>query len=640
MDETFRLFLVEDDDDVAFLMRKSLERAGHSVQVCHNGTDSLLVLRNQSFHLVLLDQRLPDMLGLDMLNAMIADGIGIPVLLVTGLGDEDLAAKAFRAGAIDYVVKDRALGFLAELPKRVHEAITRHRLSQTNRLLVHALDSARDGVMITDAEGRIERVNDAFVRMYGYTRAELVGQTPRLLKSDVQPRELYHDLWQTLLRRQSWQGELVNRRKDGTHVDTSLSITPLVDAQGRLGHFVAIYRDVTERKLMERQLLQAQKMRSVGTLAGGIAHEFNNLLAGIQGYASLALRENNLTPSVKEFLQNVVTLSDRAAHLTRQLLAYARKPTLVRKSASIAAVLRGVTRLVRLSLGIEVELKVQSPEEEMNALVDENQLQQVLVNLCLNARDSMPANASEPLRCVLRRVVLEGRLPAFPQNVPAGDYVVIDIIDHGHGMPPEVLHQAFDPFFTTKDIGKGTGLGLPVAFGIITGHQGYLTIVSEINVGTTVSIYLPRLKDATREGESETPAAAPLPTPAPATILVVDDEEPVLDILRRFLELVGHTVHGVPSGHDAVAKLAEGVRPDLIILDVMIAREEATSNLRNLRARLPHVPVILCTGLIQHDLPTAPEAGAAVEILRKPFRMDELWAVVNRLLTERPSPNL
>ena len=221
----------------------------------------------------------------------------------------------------------------------MHESITRYRLQQSNNLLIAALESARDGIMITDLQGTIQHVNQALEKMFGYDRQELIGQNPRIFRSGVHAHEFFADLWQTILNRTSWQGELVNKRKDGTLLDSSLTVSPIVNGQGQLTHFVGIFRDVSEHKQMERQLFQAQKMQSVGTLAGGVAHEFNNLLAGIQGYASLALRDTAMQPTVRQFLDYIVQLSDRAANLTRQLLAFARKPALSRQATNMEQLL-------------------------------------------------------------------------------------------------------------------------------------------------------------------------------------------------------------------------------------------------------------------------------------------------------------
>ncbi len=319
MPEALQLFLVEDEEDFAYLMRKSLERAGHQVTVCRTGADALIVLRHGRLASWSWIERCRTCAGLDLLRTLNSEGIATPVLMVTGCGDEQLATQVLQAGALDYVVKDNALTFLADLPKRVQESVTRHRLQQTNRLLIEAIESARDGIMITDLQGRLEHVNGALERMFGYARDELLGQTPRLLKSGAHPREFYEEMWRTILARTSWQGELVNQRKDGTLLDTSLTISPILDSRGQLTHFVGIYRDISERKLMERQLFQAQKMQSVGTLAGGVAHEFNNLLAGIQGYAALGLREQD----VERHRQGILRVHRRLVRAGRQLDAAA-----------------------------------------------------------------------------------------------------------------------------------------------------------------------------------------------------------------------------------------------------------------------------------------------------------------------------
>jgi signal transduction histidine kinase/CheY-like chemotaxis protein len=477
-------------------------------------------------------------------------------------------------------------------------------------------------------------------------------------------------MWQTILARGSWQGELTNRRKDGQLRTMAMTISPIVDDKGRLTHFVGIQRDITERKQLERQLLQAQKMQSVGTLAGGIAHEFNNLLAGINGYAALALREPELSPTLREFLQNIVALSERAAGLTRQLLAFARKPALVRTRVSLLDLLRTSADLVARTLHLEVLLDVPPPDQLPPPLVeaDANQLQQVLINLALNARDAvlvrketevrgqkseirsqeaapetltsdfcpLTSDAEEKIVFRLRGAVVETEQPGFPQRVPPGDYLVVEVLDRGLGMTAEVLNQALDPFFTTKEVGQGTGLGLPMVYGIVQGHQGYLTIESEPGRGTCVGLYLPRLV--------ERPAAQPVPVLVGEaevvepeqmprrSILVVDDEEAVLDVVRRFLQIAGHEVTCLTNGREAVELLAAGKVIDLVILDVMVPREDTTQTFQRIRQRCPGVPILLCTGLHEGSPAGHLLQKPGTTLLRKPFRMSELWDAVKEAL--------
>jgi PAS domain S-box-containing protein len=656
--DVLKLFLIEDDDDIALLIRRRLEDFKHVVTRCRTAADALIVLAQTSFDLVLLDQVLPDMTGEDLLHTLAREGIAVPVLMVTAYGDVHLATRVLQHGALDYIAKQPALTFLSELPKRVEESVRRHRLEQTNRLLIQALESARDGIMITDLQGTILEVNHALEQLTGYNRDELIGQNPRLFKSGVHPPEFYARMWQTILSRGSWQGEVTNRRKDGQTRQMSITISPIVDAQGRLTHFVGIERDITEHKRLEQQLIQAQKMQSVGTLAGGIAHEFNNLLAGINGYASLGLRESGLTPALREFLQNVVDLSERAATLTRQLLAFARKPALVRQPIGITDLLRATADLVARTLHVEVSLDVPGPTDPpLLVEADANQLQQALVNLALNGRDAMmrrgaetlapdewgrggvstvAPNRPESITFRLRPMTVVHELATFPQHVPPGDYLLVQVQDAGEGMTPEVLTQALDPFFTTKEVGQGTGLGLPMVFGIVQGHQGFLTIDSEPGAGTCVGLYLPRLVERapifpapTLAGDAE--VLEPEHTPG-QSILVIDDEEAVLDVVRRFLQIAGHRVHCVTTGQEGVEAVANGRDFDLVILDLMMPREDATVTFQRIRQRCPHVPVLLCTGLA--DAAPAPKllSQPATGLIRKPFRMNELWYAVKQAM--------
>jgi PAS domain S-box-containing protein len=643
--DSLRLFLVEDNDDIALLVRKTLERAGHQVTRCRTAADALTVLGHQSFDLVLLDQRLPDMLGTELLHALNREGIAAPTLMVTAHGDEHLASQVLRAGALDYVVKDHDLLFLTELPKRVQESVLRHRLQTANCLLIEALESARDGILIADLQGTILHVNRALEGMTGYSRQELLGKEPSHLFSTSARADLLNQLTHTAMARSSWQGESPLLRKDGTSVDVSLTVSPIVDSQGQLRHSVIILRDVGERKHLERQLLQAQKMQSVGTLAGGVAHEFNNLLAGINGYAALALREPGLGGNVREFLVNIVTLSERAAILTRQLLTFARKPPLTRRPTPPAELLQATRELVSRTMRQEVVVEAQEKAADGTPLLveaDANQLQQALVNLALNAHDAVvqrertePGSRKAPVVFRLRHEVLTTLRPGFPQNVPPGDYAVLEVIDQGCGMTEKVLGQALDPFFTTKDVGQGTGLGLPMVFGIVQAHQGFLAIDSAPNRGTCVALYLPRLIDTAPP--EERPAFEPGQVLEPETgpgraILVVDDEEALRDVVRRFLEIAGHRVTCAAGGPEAVDRLTRGEAYDLVILDLMMPGEDGLTTFRWLRQRCPNLPVLLCTGILQGDSSPPGLGSGAAGIIRKPFRMNELWYAVKQAL--------
>jgi PAS domain S-box-containing protein len=635
MSQVLRLFLIENEEPAANQIRKVLEHAGHQVAHCRTAADALTVLGHTSFDLALFDQNMPDMTGLEFLDALAREGIAVPTLILTVGGDDRLAPRVLQAGAIDYVVRDAEGRFLDELPKRVQSSLARHRLQTTNLVLLSSLESARDGIMITDVQGVISYVNRALEVMTGYTREELIGKNPRILKNDKNPPELYADLWHSILQRDSWQGELTNRRKDGSLVEISLTVSPIMDAQGRLSHFVGIQRDITERKLLERHLLQAQKMQSIGTLAGGIAHEFNNLLAGINGFATLALRESAVQSAIRGYIESIVDLSERAASLTRQLLAFARKPAPARKAVRVHDLLASTAELVTRTLHVDVQIDASMHnEEDLHVEADANQLQQAIMNLTLNARDA--STGDMPVIYRLQAVELKSTQTSFPENVPQGKYVRIQIADQGCGMTPDVLSQALDPFFTTKPVGKGTGLGLPMVFGVVHGHQGFLTIDSEPGRGTCVGIYLPRSPAERFQAGTDFESGQILePETTPGRkILVLDDEKAVREVVQSFLETAGHHVVSVASDSEVLALLENAEPVDLAILDFIPARANSQCLYRRLRELRPQLPIILCT---DHALAPKDDQFPKMDVhavLRKPFRMNELWYAVNEALAQ------
>jgi CheY-like chemotaxis protein len=324
----------------------------------------------------------------------------------------------------------------------------------------------------------------------------------------------------------------------------------------------------------------------------------------------------------------------------------------MRERTPLPKLMRETADLVSRTLHQEVAVDLATATADFQPLhveADPNQLQQVLVNLALNSRDAVAermalqgeapaAGDGAPITFRLRHAVLATERPSFPQHVPPGDYLLIQVADRGTGMTPEVLTQALDPFFTTKDVGRGTGLGLSMVFGIVQAHQGYLTIDTTPGEGTCVSLYLPRLRDEPRAAAagalSESAIVEPEALPG-RSILVIDDEEAVLDVVRRFLQIAGHRVQCATSGQAALELLTHGKSADLVILDLMMPREDAAATFQRLRQCRPGVPVLLCTGLPQAD--PAPELlnQPGVGLIKKPFRMNELWYALRQAFAGR-----
>ena len=346
--------------------------------------------------------------------------------------------------------------------------------------------------MITDPEGTILYVNPAFEAVSGYTRAEAVGQNPRILKSGNQDAAFYRRMWEALARGEVWTGRLVNRRKDGVLFEEDATIGPVRDASGQLTSYVAVKRDVTNETRLERQLLQAQKIEAVGRLAGGIAHDFNNLLGVIIGYAEL-VRRGLAGPSPGSKVDQIRKATERAAALTRQLLAFSRKQVLQPKILDLNGVLGGAEPMLRRLIGEDIEMKT-ILEPRLGRVSRPLQIEQIVMNLALNARDAMPEGGDLTLET--RNATLDASYVTQHPIVPPGRYVLLSVSDTGTGMDAATQAHAFEPFFTTKATGKGTGLGLATVYGIVKQSEGYIWLYSEVGVGTTFKIYLPRVDES------------------------------------------------------------------------------------------------------------------------------------------------
>jgi PAS domain S-box-containing protein len=429
-------------------------------------------------------------------------GKDIPVIVVSGsLGDE-AAVEYIRQGATDYVLKDR----MARLPSAVGRALEakatraeRKRAEAERVRLMTAIEQSADSVLMTDINGCIEYANYAFEKITGYSRQEVLGENPRLLKSGKHDKAFYENLWNTILEGKTWHGEIINRRKDGSLTADEMRIAPVRGERGEVTGFIAINRDVTERKQLEEQLRQAQKMEAVGRLAGGVAHDFNNLLTVIKGYTQLLSNHLAADNPLHGHVDEIQKAGDRAAGLTRQLLAFSRQQVLAPQVLDLSAVIANMEKMLRRLIGEDIELATIKGEGLGRVKADPGQIEQVIMNLAVNARDAMPKGGK--LTIETANVEMD---PAYTRNHVAGIpgvYVMLAVSDTGIGMDARTLAHIFEPFFTTKERGKGTGLGLSTVYGIVKQSGGNIWAYSEPGHGATFKIYLPRLLEGAEAAE-------------------------------------------------------------------------------------------------------------------------------------------
>jgi PAS domain S-box-containing protein len=496
--------------------------------------------------------------------------------------------------------------------------------------LAMAVEQTAETIVITDTEGAILYVNPAFEKTSGYTCAEALGQNSRILKSGKQDADFYRRVWETLGRGEMWSGHFINRRKDGALYEEEATISPVRDATGKVVNFVAVKRDVTREVRLEAQYRQSQKMDAIGELAGGVAHDFNNILAVIQMQAHFLKTDDGITPAQLQATKEIGRAAQRAITLIRQLLQFSRKQMLQLRDLDLNESINEMIKMLRCTIGENIKLQFKFTMHDLFIHADASMMDQVVLNLAVNARDAMPNGG----RLVIETSGVELDEFAASQSAQArpGSFVCLSVSDTGCGIPEEILPKIFEPFFTTKDVGKGTGLGLATVFGIVQQHQGWIKVYSEAGHGTVFKIYLPRLAGMIKRAKKKKMPDS-LPT-GKETILLVEDEKPLLVLMRKALSRLGYRVLEAPTGVRAL-QVWKAHREDISLLltdlvmpDGMTGKELAQGLLRE----NPKLKVVYMSGysaeVIGRDFPL--ESG--VNFLAKPFQVQMLAQTVRQML--------
>jgi PAS domain S-box-containing protein len=523
------------------------------------------------------------------------------------------------------------VGVIHDLTERVRSQRAIGELVSRLRAVV---DTAVDGVILIDANGSVLMFNPACERLFGYEAAEVIGQNVKLLMPPP-----FHDHHDTFLANYNRTGErkiigigreVVGRRKDGSTFPMDLSVGEA--KQERASIFVGIIHDLTERKRTEEQLVQAQKMETVGQLSGGIAHDFNNLLTVIIGNAEALGESLKARPDLKQLCDGILTAGDRGAELTQRLLAFSRRQTLQPVVFNCNRLIEEMKQLLKRALRENIDTRTSLDPEILFAFADPAQLESAILNLALNAQDAMPTGGS--LMIATANASLDQLyLDAHPE-VKAGPYIMISITDTGTGMPPEVRERAFEPFFTTKDVGKGSGLGLSMVYGFAKQSNGHVAIYTELGLGTTVRIYLPARSVPESERAVAAVAASDDAPPGSETVMLVEDDPFVRGYAVACLEHLGYRVVVATDGREAVTLLTKGATPDVLFTDVVMPGGLSGWELADrARAMQPGLRVLLTSGYPMetmarghHDLESA--------LLRKPYRKAELARRLRALLDE------
>jgi PAS domain S-box-containing protein len=641
MEQLIHILHLEDDPADAELVHARIEAAGLVCQITRIQTGEELgqALRQGGYDVILADFRLPMYDGMSALQLVRELHPDLPFVFVSGTMGEEAVIEGLTAGATDYVLKQNLLRLPSAIKRALHEAENwreRQRVEAELRKLSHAVEQSSSTIIITDPQGYIEYVNPGFTKTSGYTAAEAIGQHTRLLKSGHTPPEVYQDLWETISADKEWRGEFQNKKKNGELYWESASISPIRNAAGLITHFLAVKEDITERKQaeevrakLEEQLRQSQKMESVGRLAGGVAHDFNNLLTVILGYCDILEDTLHAGDSRLEDLTRIRQAGESAAVLTRQLLAFSRQQILTPTVLDLNDLVTRFHKMLGRLIGEDIIISMVLQPGLWPVTADPGQIEQVIMNLVVNARDAMPTGGR--LTIETGNVHFDDSYAENHLEAPTGPCVMLIVTDTGHGIDEPTRARLFEPFFTTKEPGKGTGLGLATVYGIVKQSGGHIMVYSEPGLGTTFKIYLPAYQtDSTTLASSQ---SQPVSRGGHETILLVEDNELVRSLSQRALQDKGYLILESRSGDEALSLVGQYQgQIDLLLTDVVMPRISGRELAEQLKALHPRLKVLFMSGytndtMIQHGVMTA-----KIEFLSKPFSPNVLASKVREML--------
>ena len=514
--------------------------------------------------------------------------------------------------------------------------VTERKLAEEElRLMAHTLESISEIATITGIENHFIFVNKAFSERYGYSKEDVIGKHVSILFAREEPREKMEEVYKQTLRG-GWKGELLNRTSDGTVFPIFLSTSLIHDEKGNIVGLVGIAEDITERKQtaevhrqLEQQLVQSQKLESLGTLAGGIAHDFNNILAIIMGHSSLMERVQSNPEKLSQSVKIIQKATERGASLVKQLLTFARKSDAVLESVRLNETIKEITKLLCETFPKTIVVETTLQDNLPSVLADATQLHQVILNLCVNARDAMPKGGTLSISTITMSG--EAANAAYPKAT-AREYALIRVMDTGFGMDERTKKRIFEPFFTTKGVGKGTGLGLALVYSIVDNHGGIIDVESQVGKGTAFNILLPteeqRFESATIIKKEVQDVSGGI-----ETILLIEDEDLLSDLVKAILVSKGYTVLIARDGEEGLALyIQQRKQIDLVITDLGLPKLGGDEVLKRIKIENPHAEIIVASGFIDPHVKSEMYKAGAKYFIQKSYLPDEVLRTIRNVL--------
>ena len=546
--------------------------------------------------------------------------------------DLPLETRDGQAVAVEFVSNVYLVDQSKVIQCNIRDITAQKRAADERKRLMAAILQIGEGIVITDAQGNVEFVNPAFVKMTGYNWEEVIGKKLCILKSGKQDKAFYQNLWETISTGKIWAGRIVNKRKDGTLFTEDTTISPVRDSVGQIVNYVGVKHDISDHLHLTAQFHQAQKMEAVGLLAGGVAHDYNNMLTVILGYTELALAKVAPADPLHADLKTIYNAARRSADITKQLLTFARKQTINPVVLDLNQNVENMLNMLRRLIGEDIELTWLPKAGLCPIKMEPTQLDQILANLCVNARDAIAGVGT---------ITIETENAVFDQSYSAdhfgsveGAYVLLAVSDDGCGMTKEVINQIFEPFFTSKKVGQGTGLGLSTVYGIVKQNNGFINVYSEPDKGTTFKIYLPVYAGELADTPSEVAMKYPLSNGE--TVLVVEDEPALLTMTKSMLEQSGYHVLTAATPSKAIELAEENASEiSMVITDVVMPEMNGWDLAKRLQSLYPTMKFIFMSGYTADVIAHSGVLDAGVNFITKPFSMKVLAVKVRDAIREK-----
>ena len=652
-DKPLRVLLVEDSEVDALSVIRELTRGGYAPTYERVETpDAMeLSLKRQGWDVVISDYSMPHFSGLGALTLLQEMKLELPFIIISGKTGEDTAVAVMKAGADDYIMKDNLTRLTPAIEREMRDALVRRERAKGEdriRKLSGAIEQSQSLVMITDPNGAVEYVNPGFTRVTGFTSEDCKGRglsDMRLCKKDD---PTHGEVWETLSSGRRWEGELKSLKKNGECFYEYATLSPVRDPEGGLTGYVKISEDITARKRAEEQrhslqarLFKAEKMDAIGTLAAGVAHDFNNLLTTIRGNAELAMDKTEVEDPVTGRLKEILLAVDSAARVTRQLLVFSRRHPMELEDLEINAAIEKLRKTLKRVIGEEITVTTNMAPSLWIAHADQGSLEQVIMNLTINARDAMAEGGSLNIRT--ENVTIDEDFCKLNPEARTGRFVCITVEDIGAGMDEKVLEHIFEPFFSTREADGGTGLGLAVVYGIVKEHRGWINVTSTPGEGSTFRVYLPAVflksgkarKAKLRPARASAPkgAAAPAHIAAPVKVLLVEDEPGVRDFAEAVLKNAGFEVRAASDSKGAI-KIFEETGGDfhLVFSDVVLPDKNGLLLVEELLKMSPLLAVVLASGYTDSRSNWERIKEKGFTFIQKPYSTEKLLDAMREVL--------